>query len=111
MNKNILKQFDEATDELAIMFVEKYFGKDFLFDDDFYWVGSQDEDREVLAVNDYYFTLDRIVESIRYKATKKQLFDFYDTELERLHKNIKGEINFRNYVKYGKFGKEKKHYA
>lgn len=107
MNKNILKQFDEATNELAIMFVEKYFSKDYVFDDDFYWVGSQDEDREVLAVGDYFFNLERIVDAIRYKATKKQLFDFYDTELERLHKNIKGEINFKIYVKYGKFGVEK----
>ena len=103
MNKE-LKQFDIATDKLAKVFIDKYFDKNYIYDDDYYWVGTQDEDRETLAVNDYFFNLERIVDAIRYGATKKQLFDFYDTELERFSKNIEGEINFKHYLKYGEFG-------
>ena len=93
MNKNILKQFDDVTDELAKYFVEKYFGKDFLFDNDYYFVGSQDEDREVLAVNDYFFNLEDIVSFIRYKYTIKELFEYYDYALE----NKKNIINIKNW--------------
>jgi len=94
-----LKQFDLACDELAIKFVNKYFGKDYLFDDDYYWIGSDDEDREVLAVGDYFFNLDMIVDALRYKATKKDLFDYYDMEIELSYKEEKPEINFRNFIK------------
>ena len=101
-----LKNWDKATDELAKVFIEKYFGKNYIYDDDYYWIGSQDKDREVLAVNDYFFNLDRIVNAIRYNATEKQLFDYYDKEVEFALKNKEMKINFRNYIKNNKLIKE-----
>ena len=92
MNEKQLKQFDKATDKLAEAFVKKYFDKP----SDVYWVGN-DEDREVLIVNDYFFSLNRIVEAIRYDATEEQLFDYYDLEVEAGEKGLK--VNFRNYIK------------
>ena len=97
-----LEKFDNATDALAKKFVDKYFGKDYIYDDDYYWVGSQDQDREVLAVGDYFFNLEMIVDALRYKATEKQLFDYYDMELELGMKEEEIEVNFKNFVKNGK---------
>ena len=93
-----LKEFDKATDALADKFVLKYFGKDYIYNDDYYFVGN-DEDREVLSINDYFFNLDRMVDALRYKATEKQLFDYYDKELDCHLKDKEMEINFRNYLK------------
>jgi len=96
--KNILREYDNATDNLAKKFVAKYFYKDYVFDRDFYWVGN-DEDQEVLAVSDFFFNLNRIVDALRYKATKKQLFDYHEKELELAMKNKKMKYNFKNYIK------------
>lgn len=101
--ENILKQFDDATDKLADAFVKKYFGKDY----EYFWIGSQNKDREVLVINDYFFNLGRIVDALRYKATEKQLFGYQDKE-SRLAMEDKGmKVNFKNYIKYGNFNKTK----
>jgi len=78
----ILEQFDKATDDLAKEFVEKYFGEG-LVDDDYFWVGSQDEDREVLCVNDDFFNLEDIVRILRYDYNTKQVLEFYDNRLDK----------------------------
>ena len=96
MKKNILKIWDNVTDDLAEFFVEKYFGKEYLTD--WYWIGTQDEDREVLAVGDYFFNLDDIVSFIRYKYTENELFKYYDYALEEK----KPKINIKNWKKLKK---------
>lgn len=90
MNK--LTKWEKATQELTDLFLEKYFDKD----TDWYWIGN--EVGSVLMANDYYFNLERIVSAIKYGATEKQLFDFYDKEMEALTKNKEMKINFKNYV-------------
>jgi len=89
-----LRIWDWATDRLVEAFIEKY------FDDpsSVFWVGN-DNDKDVLAVNDYFFSLERIVDALRYNATPKQLFDYCDLELEAREKELK--VNFRNYIKNG----------
>lgn len=94
--KKALTEFDNATDSLAEVFVKKYFGKEYIEDDTSYWIGSQDDDREVLRVGDYFFNLDRIIDALRYNATSKQLFNYYDLEVDS-EKELK--INFKNYLK------------
>ena len=96
-----LEKFDNAADALAKKFVDKYFGKDYIYDDDYYWVGSQDQDREVLAVGDYFFSLEDIVNFIRYKFTEKEMFEYYDYALAKSLKEKVG-INIRNWKKVDK---------
>lgn len=92
----ILENWEKATNELLQQFLDKYFNeKD--YEPDWYWIS--DLIGETLAVNDYFFNLDRIVEAIRYNASKKKLFDFYDLELDYAMKNKPMEINFYHYLK------------
>jgi len=99
--KQLLTNWDKATDDLARVFVDKYFFKEYVYDDDYYWIGTQDEDREVLAVNDYFFDLDDIVSFIRYNYTKKDLFKFYDYRSD-CHAENKTYINIKNWRKLKK---------
>lgn len=96
-----LKNFDKATDALAKVFVEKYFGKDYKEDDDYYWIGINDEDREVLSIGDYFFNLDDIVNFIRYKYTEKEMFKYYDYRLDNDTRN-KYLTNIKNWKKLKK---------
>jgi len=93
MNKQ-LQLWEEATLELSLHFVERYFGDDVT---DVFWIS--DIIGDVLVVNDYFFSLDFITDAIRYNATEKQLFDFYDLKLEFDTQDKPMEINFRNFIK------------
>jgi len=92
MNKQKLKEYDLIVDNLVKEFVEKYFDKDYIFDKDYYWVG-QDEDREVLAVSDYFFNIEDIISFIRYEYTEKEIFDYYEYRLDEK----KSPINIKNW--------------
>ena len=88
-----LKVWEEATDALANTFIRKY------FDDDAscFWVG--DEIGGMLAVNDYFFSLDRILEALRYAASDEQLFGYCELELEAAMEEKEVGISFRNYLR------------
>ena len=96
MKKQLLKEYDLAVDNLAKYFIKKYFGKDYSFEDDAFWIGSLDEDREVLAVGDYFFNLEDIVDYVRYNYSKKKVFAYYDYALDCYNKHKK-PINIKNW--------------
>ena len=93
MNKQ-LQLWEEATLELSLHFVERYFGDDVT---DVFWIS--DIIGDILVVNDYFFSLDFIREAIKYNATSRQLFDFYDLKLKFDTQDKPMEINFRNFIK------------
>ena len=96
-NKELLINYEKATQELVDFFVKKYFKNDA---SDVYWVA--DEIGGVLCVNDYFFSIDRIVEAIKLNCSSKKLFDYYDKEtLFNFNKKNDFLISFRAYVKYG----------
>lgn len=95
--KELFKNWEESTDEITQEFVRKYFGRDA----EYFWIAE--DVGGVLMVGDYYFNLDRIVEAIKYDATRSQLFDFYDMELEKAYSSQERlNINFRTYIKLSK---------
>jgi len=92
--KELLKNWEEETNIVTREFVRKYFGKDA----DYYWIA--DDVGGVLNVGDYFFNLDRIIESIRYSATIHDLFTFYDMEMDSAcGLTDKLSINFRTFIK------------
>lgn len=117
MKNKLIKDWNIATNKITSLFINKYFGdceiswiKNFDFvEDGFefqgsdgsedginlhgYWVGN--DIGGILEISDYYFSFDRMKEALELNATEKQLFDYYDLELEE-----KIDINFKNYVKY-----------
>lgn len=80
------------TNKLVDIFSKKYFGRNA----EVWWIAG--DVGGVLHVNDYFFNLDRIIDALRFKATRKQLFDYYDLELTSYPHP---EINFKNYIKHG----------
>ena len=90
----LLGNWEKVTWELGNYFVERYFGDDIT---DMFWIS--DIIGDILVVNDYFFSLDFIREAIKYNATSRQLFDFYDLKLEFDTQDKPMEINFRNFIK------------
>ncbi len=93
MTKQVLKNYEKAAQELADCFVKKYFDKDASCE----WVGDRIGD--VYMVNDYWFDVDRMREALEFGATKEQLFEYYDLELETHQKGEKLALNFTNYLR------------
>ena len=94
-NKKITLAWEDETNKLVEIFVNRYFYKGV----DWYWVGN--EVGFVLCVNDYFFNLSHILTALRFNCSDTKLFEFYDLELEH-HTNGKDmPINFENFIKYG----------
>ena len=95
MNK-YLKNYYNAVEELTKHFCNKYFKGVYEYDVND-WVGC--DIGGIICINDYWFNLSNIEIAIKYKATKKELFDYYDFSYEN---HIAGEncISFEHYLKY-----------
>lgn len=95
MNK-YLKNYYNSVEELTKHFCKKYFKGVYEYDVND-WVGCNIGG--VICINDYWFSLSNIEIAIKYKATKKELFGYYDFSYE---KHIAGEncISFEQYLKY-----------
>lgn len=93
MNK-YLKNYYNSIEELTKHFCNKYFKGVYEYNiDDWVDIGG------VICINDYWFSLNDIEYAIKYNATKKELFEFYDFNFER-HLNKKNTISFFSYLKY-----------
>ena len=92
-----LKNWEDETEKLKDIFIKRHFG---IETSDVYWVA--DNIGRVLYVNDNYFSLNRILEAIKYNVSSKKLFEYQEMELACAMKDKEPEINFRNFVKYKK---------
>lgn len=90
--KKLLRAWEDATIDLCNHFTLKYFDKDA----DVYFVA--DEIGKVLAINDYFFDLDEILDFLKYNYSKKMMFAWYDYKIEC---SVTGKlpINIKNYKK------------
>lgn len=84
---NQLQAWELETNKLTEIFVKKYFK-----DADWYWIGK--DIGGVIEVNNFFFNFDRIREALKYKASAKKLFAYYDLEVED-----KTDISFYAYLK------------
>lgn len=96
-----IKAWRKATEDLAKVFVKKYF-PDEVYEQDCFWVGDRIGD--VFFVADMWLDLNRMIEALELDATWEQLREYDDLELEHAMKKTgkPTPINFRNFVKYGK---------
>ena len=95
MSIKLINNWEQATQAIADEFKSKYF-KNYAND---WWVN--DDIGGVFQIGDYFFGLDRMIEALRYGATRKKLLEYYDYELELAMKIEKPKINFKNFIKYG----------
>lgn len=101
-----IKQWRKATDDVAKVFVKKYFSNED-YSKDTFWVG--DEIGGVFSVTDMFFNVDQMITALENKATFDQLYDYYHAELDAAMEepSRKLGINFKNYIKFGWINNEK----
>lgn len=87
MNKE-LKNYYTAVENLTKLFCKRYFKDTYEYDVND-WVDGKIG--EVICINEYRFNFSNIEYAIAYKATKKELFDYY---------GYSSHISFESYLKY-----------
>jgi hypothetical protein len=94
-----IKEWRNATDNLAKAFAKKYFPDEPTQYN--FWVG--DDIGGVFCVCEMFFDVDRMVTALELKATFDQLYDYYHAEIDHATENPEKpfRINFKNFVKYG----------
>jgi len=83
--KNAIANWEWTTQEIANLFVEKYYGRK--YEVEAWWVGG--EVGGVYFINDTFFNLDQMRDFLRFNYPKKKMFDYMDYQLEITEK---GEI-------------------
>ena len=80
--KQVINDWEIKTDIIAKTFILKYFGKaDFEKGYiDYWWVS--DDCGGVMFINDYFFSLDDMIDFIKNNYSKKDMFDYYDLRLD-----------------------------
>lgn len=94
--KDRLELWEIATNNIKDVFVAKYFGKD---TSDVYWIA--DDIGGVLAVNDFFFSLNDIIDYLKYNYSSKRMFEHYYYSLD-CHNMNEHPINIKNYKKIKK---------
>lgn len=91
-----LKNYYNAVEELTKDFCKKYFKGVYEYDVND-WIGG--DIGGIICINDYYFDFKNIQKAIKYKATEKELFGYYDENYERY---IAGKdcVSFEVYLEY-----------
>lgn len=102
MTKQLIKNWEIATQAIADEFVRKYYGDDV---SEMFWVG--DEIGDVLVVNDQFWNVNNMLEAFKYKCSKKRLFEWWDLLVAA---GMEGRPcqNLRTYAKWGNLNKGKK---
>ena len=76
MKSKQLQNWENETEELCQYFHDRYFGKNA----DIWWVSESIGG--VLVIADYFFSLNDVVDFIRYSYSKKEMFNYYNYRLE-----------------------------
>ncbi len=104
----VITNWRNASEEIAKAFTKKYF-PDEIYGEDTFWVA--DEIGSIFCVVGMFFDLNRMIEALELKATRAELHNYYDAEIEHYAEGSDNPmpINFRNYIKHGKqLAKEEK---
>lgn len=78
--KELIKEFERISESIGAYFCSKYFNSL-----DYDWVANNIGG--ILNINDYFFSLEDMLNFMKYKYTKKQMFKYYDYALEERTKS------------------------
>lgn len=92
--KQILKNYQQSIQDIADAFVKKYYGDDI---SDQYWT---DEIGGIFCANDYYWGVDNMIDALRFKCSKKRLFEWYDLSQDARREGRYCQ-DLRSYAQYG----------
>lgn len=94
--KQLLQNYETNVIEITKVFCKKYFGDCYEYHDNDWTAGDIGG---IISINNYYFNFSDILSALEYKATKKELFGFYDYSLKK-HLKDETTVSFENYLKY-----------
>lgn len=94
--EKLIENYENNIIDITKVFCKKYFGDCYKYNDDD-WVSI--DIGGVISINDYFFNFNDILIAIKYKATKKELFGYYDYSLDNYQRN-KFVPSFEYYLKY-----------
>ncbi len=100
MFESTLQEYESAVHKITVIFAHKYFGNDYHYNTGD-WVNLVVGG--CVHINDYYFQFDEILQYLKYRYTKKQMFEYYDYDLDMRNKG-KSPICIRDWKKLKKQG-------
>lgn len=87
-----IKDWEKSTENLKDDFIKRFYGKH----SENWWVSN--EIGGLLFVNDNFYSINDILDALKYKPTRKQFFDWYNHNLEAsFGKTYK--INLKNFLR------------
>lgn len=89
--KDLIKQYEDACESIALFFSRKYFGS-VLYD----WVAG--DIGGMCVINDYFFNTETMLDYMKYRYTPKQMFEHYEKDLDA-HKDGKFIPNIKHWKK------------
>lgn len=92
MKNDLIKQYEKIVGHTLDYFIVKYFGK--LEDVDYYWIGNHIGG--CCHINDYFFSVEEMLDYMRNSATQKQMFDHYDYALNEEEQD-RTPLTFKHY--------------
>ena len=97
MTNKALQDWYDATNKLARTFQAKYFP--LACNPTSYWIGGHVGD--IFAINDMFFSLQRMIQALELNATYQQLFDYDEAEQDAAMNGDEGlQMSFAAYVKH-----------
>ncbi len=93
MKSEFLKALEREIENFKFNFLTKYFKEA----TDVYWVA--DEVGGVLFVNDYFFSLQDMMDFIKYGYPVKKMFEYYDYRLLNVEQGGSPPYNIKNWIK------------
>jgi len=87
----IINNYEEACQDIAEKINEVYFDGEANID----WVAG--DIGGIATISDYFFDMNYMTDALKYGASEKQFFDFYQLGMEEKH-----SCNFKNYILYYK---------
>ena len=87
-----IKEYNAICNIIVDIFVKKYFNKDA----ERWWVA--DEVGSGISIDDCYFSMEDILEYMKYKYSKKKMFERHEYTVDCAFKNI-SPTNIKNYKK------------
>ena len=91
LQKDLITNWQDATQALATRFKDKYFGKDA----EMWWVA--DNIGGTLEISDHYFSLDDMLISLKQNVTITNMFGYYSFDLDNAMKG-KTRINYKTWL-------------
>ena len=82
MGDKYIKGLETVIQQFTVYFADRYFGNDAEVE----WVA--DEVGGVCNIGDYYFSFNDMMDYVRHKYTRKQLFEYYEYSLNEMTDGI-----------------------